>query len=66
MIVIKTFLTGVVLYNCFKVIYRCLNEVDKIRECFSCLEMMTQAHLHVAFLQYLQLNVHHLNDSIYI
>ena len=34
---------------CFKLIYACLNEGDKIRECYSCLKMMIQAPLHVGF-----------------
>ena len=48
MILIKSFLTGV-LYDCLKLIYACLNEGDKVRECYSCLKMMIQAHLHVDF-----------------
>ena len=63
MILIKLFLTGA-LYNCFKLIYAYLNKGDKVSECYSCLKMMIQAYLHVS--QYLSLNVHHLNDSIYI
>ena len=55
-----------VLYDCFKLIYAYLNEGDKIGERYSSLKMMIQAHLHVVFSQYLSLNVHHLNDSIYI
>ena len=32
-----------------KVIYACLNEEDKVYECYRCLKMMIQAHLHVVF-----------------
>ena len=49
MILIKSFLTEV-LYDCFKLIYVYLNEEDKVRECYNCLEMLVQAHLHVGFL----------------
>ena len=56
-----------VLYDCFKLVCAYLNEEDKISECYSCLKMMIQAHLHVVvFLKYFLLNVHHLNDYIYI
>ena len=48
MILIKSFLKGV-LHDCFKLIYAYLNEGDKVRECYSCLTMMIQAHLHVGF-----------------
>ena len=48
MILIKSFLTGV-LYDCFKLIYAYLNEGDKVRECYSCLKMIVQGHLHVGF-----------------
>ena len=66
MILIKSFLTGV-LDDCFKLMCAYLNDGDKIRQCYSCLKMMIQAHLHVGFFsQYFLLNVHHLNDSIYI
>ena len=37
------------LYDCFKLIYMYLNEGDKVRECYSCLKMIVQAHLHVGF-----------------
>ena len=47
-ILIKSFLTGV-LYDCFKLIYAYLNEGDKVCECYSCLKMVIQAHLHVGF-----------------
>ena len=50
MILIKSFLTGV-LYDCFKLIYASLNEEDKFRECYSCLKMRIQAHLHVGFIK---------------
>ena len=43
-----------------------LNEEDNVCECYSCLKMVIQAHIHVGFLKYFSLNVHHLNDSIYI
>ena len=48
MILIKSFLTEVS-YNCFKLIYAYLNEGDKVREYYSCLKMIVQAHLHVGF-----------------
>ena len=48
MILIKSFLTGV-LYDSFRLIYTYVNEVDKVRECYSCLEIMMQARLHVVF-----------------
>ena len=48
MILIKSYLTGV-FYVCFKLIYAYLNEGDKVRECYSCLKMMMQAHVHVVF-----------------
>ena len=48
MILIISFLTGV-LYDCFKLIYAYLNEGDKVRECYSCLKLIVQAHLHVGF-----------------
>ena len=63
MILIKSFFTGV-LYDCFKLIYLYLNEGDKVRECYSCLKIWAQ--LHVDFSTFFSLNVHHLNDSIYI
>ena len=65
MILIKSFLTGV-LYDCLKLIYAYLREGNKFCECYSCSKIIIQARLHVGFLQYFQLNVHHLNDSIYI
>ena len=48
MILMRSFLTRV-LYDCFKVIYAYLNHGDNVRECYSCLEMMMQAYLHVGF-----------------
>ena len=48
MILIKSLLPGV-LYDCFKLIYLYLNEEDNVRECYSCLKMTIQAHLHVGF-----------------
>ena len=48
MILIKSFLTEVS-YDRFKLIYAYLNEGEKIRECYSCLKMIIQAHLHVPF-----------------
>ena len=65
MILIKSFLTGV-LHDCFKLIYMYLNEVDKVRKCYSCLKMIVQAHLHLISSQYFLLNVHHLGEYIYI
>ena len=38
-----------VLCDCFKLIYAYLNEEDKVHECYSCLKMMIQTHLHVGF-----------------
>ena len=46
------------LYDCFKLLYAYWNEGEKICECYSCLKMVIQVHF--------SLNVHHLNDSIYI
>ena len=43
-----------------------LNERDKVRESYSCLKMMMQAHVHTGFSLYFSLTVHHLNYSIYI
>ena len=40
-----------VLYDCFELIYAYLNEGDKDGECYSCLKMMIQAHLHVGFMR---------------
>ena len=48
MIYIKPFLAGV-LYNCFKLIHAYLNEGHKVRECYSCLKIIVQAHLYVGF-----------------
>ena len=48
MILIKSFITGV-LHDCSKLIYAYLNEGNKIRECYSCLKMMMQAHFYVSF-----------------
>ena len=47
MILIKSFLAGfcMIVSN----IYACLNEGDKVRECYNCWKIMTQAHLHVGF-----------------
>ena len=36
-------------FLCFKLIYVYLNEGDKFCECYSCLKLMIQAHLHVRF-----------------
>ena len=36
-----------VLYDRFKLVYAYLSEGEKVRECYSCLKMMIQAHLHV-------------------
>ena len=36
-------------YDCFKLIYAYLNEGNKVFECYSCLKMVMQAHLHVVF-----------------
>ena len=47
-IIIKSFLTGV-LDDCFKLIYAYINEEDNVCECYGCLKMMIQAHLHVGF-----------------
>ena len=48
MILMKSFLTEV-LYDRLKLIYTYLNEENKVRECYSCLKMIIQAHLHVGF-----------------
>ena len=48
MILIKSFLTGY-LYDCFKLIYTYLNKGDKVYECYNCLKMILQAHLHIGF-----------------
>ena len=48
MILIKPFITGV-LYDYFKLICAHINEGDKIRECYSCVKMIVQAHLNVDF-----------------
>ena len=50
MILINSFLTGV-LYDCFKLIYEYLNEGDEVRECYSCLKIIIQVHLHVGFIK---------------
>ena len=50
MVLIKPFLTGFFLHDCFKLIYTYLHEGDKVRECYTCLKMMIQAHLHVGIL----------------
>ena len=49
MTLIKSFYAGL-LYDRFKPIYAYLNEGDKVCECYSCLKMTIQAHLHVVFL----------------
>ena len=33
----------------FQTLYAYLNERDKVRECYSCLKIVTQAQLHVDF-----------------
>ena len=48
MILIKSLLTEV-LYDCFKLICAYLNDGDKVPECYSCLKIMTQAHLYFGF-----------------
>ena len=53
----------------FKRVYVYSNEEDTVREYYSCLKMMKQAHLHVAFFlkkNNFSLSVHPLNGSIYI
>ena len=45
---IISFLIGVS-HDCFKLMYAYLNEGYKICECYSCMKMMIQTHLHVAF-----------------
>ena len=32
-----------------KLIYAYINEMDKVCECYGCLQMMMEAHLHVGF-----------------
>ena len=53
MILIKSFVTGVLrdLFNSFahEIIEVYLTEVDKIRKYYSCLKLMIEAHLQVAF-----------------
>ena len=49
MILIKSFLTRV-MYGCFKLIYASLHKGYKVYECYSCLKMIVQAHLHVGIL----------------
>ena len=49
MTLIKSFLAGV-LYFCLKLIYAFLNEGNMVRQCYSCLKMIIQVHLHVGFL----------------
>ena len=48
MILIKFFLTGY-LYDRFKLRCVYLNEEDKFRECYTCLNLMIQVHLQVVF-----------------
>ena len=54
MILIKSILTRV-LHDCFKLMYAYLTEGDKVPECYGCLKIMMQAHLHVPFLFYLRI-----------
>ena len=51
MVLIKSFPTKA-LYDRSKFTYMYLNEVDKIRECHSCLKVIIQAHSHVGFSKY--------------
>ena len=46
MVLISYFLTGV-LYDRSKPIYEYLNDGDKIRDCYSCLQLTIQPHLPV-------------------
>ena len=46
----------------FKLIYSYLNKGDLVHECYSCLKMKVQAHLHLVFSQYFSVNVRNLND----
>ena len=46
MMLIKSLLTGI-LYD--SKLYPYLNDVDKVRECYSCLKMIIKTHLHVGF-----------------
>ena len=39
---------------------------EKVCEYYGCLKIVIQVHLHVVFLYYFSLNMHHLIDSIYI
>ena len=52
MILIKSFFPGI-LHVSLKLIYTSLNERDKVRECYSCLKLMIQAHLFVGFFRML-------------
>ena len=45
MVLIKSFLNGA-LYDCSRLINRYLNGRDKVCECYSCLKLMIEAHLH--------------------
>ena len=51
MVLISSFLTGSFLtgYDRSKLIYEHLNDGDKVRECYSCLQLMIQPHLPVGF-----------------
>ena len=57
-----------VLYDCFKLLYAYLKERDKVPECYSCLKMIVQAHLHVVFFPIFCIKRASLkrDDSIYI
>ena len=56
-ILIKSFLTGV-LHDFFKLIYAYLNEGDKVCECYSCLKMVIQPHLHYFFTLFFHIIFH--------
>ena len=53
MILTKSFLTGV-LCDCFKLIYVYLNEMNKVRECYSCSKMIVQEPFALNVHPYLQ------------
>ena len=64
MILIKSFLTKV-LYDCIKRTHAYLNERDKVRECYSYLKMMIQAHLHDGFFTmfFIKPALHRINEA---
>ena len=47
-------------------LYAYLNEGDQFCECYSCLKMVIQDHLHISFLRIFFIKVYHLKNSMYI